>query len=318
MAKPSRSQKTTQQRQSVPTRAPDRSTNPLFSPVILGSIITGIVTITVAVIANLPQILALSTNKPAPTAADPTIIVITATAAPTNTPSPMPTRDLTGTLATTQATSSSATVPFPSLSCLDGWQIVSTDPSLQVFAEAQGTCSQANIPALGMATSQGQLHFGLSGFVSVGSFGISARIPPNPDFNVKVEEVSQAPHQDSEFWLAVSNDPVPENRTMIFAFQPQKGEIRQYLNQAGKFSSRWAWNQLWIDPLPGPPYEYYFRFSITGNSLKTQINDLTILSSAPQVVNSPKYLFIGFHNRSSTNPVQMQFNVSGLKADTGD
>ncbi len=114
-----------------------------------------------------------------------------------------------------------------------------------------------------------------------------------------------------EFWIALSDTPTPESNALIFALQPQNGEVRYYLNQTSTPIGRIDWDQLSSQVNFGatPPYVYDFRVTISGNKVSNEIN---LIDLSSQIVNLPKYLFLGYRNKSTLGSVTMQVKISNL------
>lgn len=271
---------------------------------VLTAIIGGIVTVAVALISILPQFL-----KPSQPVEAPPTLAATAIVNPTSTF--LPTAILPETVsAATVSTSTPIATPsptpgIPSISCLTGWQLVSTDSTLQPTPESQGSCDFASSSTLGITSSQGQLLFGLSQFRNIGIFGVSAPIPANANFHFQVNEIVLF---QASFWVAISNDPTPGSNMTLMSFEPQNGELRLYVNDLNSLPTRYIWDDL-SNGLGGPPYVYNLNFSIKGNSVGMSINDVVLPN---QVVNSPRYLFIGYRNKSSLGAASIQVNISNL------
>lgn len=272
---------------------------------VLGSVIT-------ALIANLPQIMARLEKTPTPTAAPPT-----ATFAPTFTPEPSLTPTMTFTplpptetpLSPPTETPLPAYVP-PSFSCLDGWTVASDDASFAPKPLAQGKCNFSSLPELGIVTSGDTLFFGLSKFRSLGIYGIAAPLPPEGGtVTLTVRTVSVL---GGEFWLAFANDPVPTGNALIFAFQPQSGEVRIYKDNPDDVFAHFLWSQLRVNTDFGAnaPYTYQLSVKIEGNNVRSRINAISL---PVQVVNLPRYLFIGFRKKSTLDIVDLNLRLFDLK-----
>lgn len=114
-----------------------------------------------------------------------------------------------------------------------------------------------------------------------------------------------------EFWVALSNEPKPENNMMIIALQSENGEIRTYVDQADSFSGRFTWAQVaeGANYGNGPTYTYDIMLSTSASTVDSRINFFDLPS---QIVNLPKYLFIGFRNKSTIGSVSISITVSEL------
>lgn len=235
-------------------------------------------------IATLPP--PTATLSIVPPSEAPTVIFILA--APTDTPQPTPIT--------------------PPLDCLERWQVVSSDETLTTGGTS-AECSLANVPALGISTSRDGLLFGQNNFKKQGLFGLATAMPAEATIRLRVEMTVLT---QGEFWIAVSDTPTPETNALIFALQPQNGEVRSYLNQTSTPNGRFYWEQLSSQVNFGttPPYVYNFKFLMSGNKVSNEINLVTLPT---QIVNLPKYLFLGYRNKSTLGSITMQVKVSNLQ-----
>jgi hypothetical protein len=114
-----------------------------------------------------------------------------------------------------------------------------------------------------------------------------------------------------EFWIALSNDPNPESSMMIIAIQPEFGEVRTYVDQTDTLEGRFTWAQLAENTNygNGPTYTYDIFLNTSASTIDTKINFFDLPS---QIVNLPKYLFIGYQNKSTLGSVSMSVTVSDL------
>ncbi|MFZ5909825.1 MAG: hypothetical protein ACOYYU_07415, partial [Chloroflexota bacterium] len=217
----------------------EETKKPFSNPTVLAAIIGVIGTIIVTLITTSPQIIAAL--KPPTETATPTAIIPA-----TNTPVPtmiefLPT--VTSTEIPPNPTETIAPPPTPvdpGITCLDRWEIKSSEASL-VAPGASGDCKVANVPGLGITTSNAGLLFGQSSFREQGLFGIATSIPTNATIRLRVEMSTLT---QGEFWIALSNTPQPDANALIFALQPQYGEVRYYLDQTETYNGRYYWEQL--------------------------------------------------------------------------
>ena len=202
---------------------------------------------------------------------------------------------------------SSPTPIDPGIACLDRWEIISSNPDLSTPNLSDG-CSIAGIPGLGISTSGSELNFGQNSFREQGTFGISTSLPPKATINMKVK---MGKLTRGEFWVALSNEPNPENNMMIIAIQPEHGEVRTYVDQTDSFAGRLTWAQLAESTNygNGPTYTYDIMLSTSASAIDSRINFFDLPS---QIVNLPKYLFIGYQNKSTLGSVSMSITVSEL------
>lgn len=273
---------------------------------VVGSIITALIT-------QLPQLISRMEKTPTATALPPTA-TLTLTLSPE--PSPTLTPTLAGsspTVAVPTLTPSETPLPVyvpPSFSCLDGWQLASDDASFAPKPISQGKCNFAGLTELGIATSGQTLYFGLSRFQPVGIYGIAAPLPPEGGtVRLSIRAVSVL---GGEFWLAFANDPVPSGNALIFAIQPQSGQVRVYKDDPNQVFAQFLWSQLRINTDFGPnaPYTYQFSVEIDGNNVRPRINAVTLPA---QVVNLPRYIFIGFRKKSTLDVLDLNVRLSDLE-----
>jgi hypothetical protein len=263
-------------------------------------------TIIAAVITILPQILE-ATQKPDPTQ---TAIPITATMEitptlpPTSTETAIP---FTETVSPTPTETATPTPVSPPISCLERWQIISSDPDLSITSGA-GDCPVASVPELGISASRNGISIGVNNFREQGTFGITTPLPA--DANVTLD-VSLTVLTQGEFWIGLSNTPNLENNLYILAIQPKSGELRTYIDQTSTFSEKYRYKDVTSNTsyAAGPPFIYRIILDTSGNKVSPQIHFTNLPS---QIVNLPKYLFIGYSNKSTLGSMSLQVEVSDL------
>ena len=270
------------------------------------ALIIAILGVIAALISVSPQIIG-AFQKPEPT---PTVIPRTATMEPSPALSPTPTETVipfTATFSPTPTETGTPTPITPPLGCLDRWQVISSNPDL-AETTSQGDCKQASVPALGISTSRDGISFGINSFREQGNFGIATSLPTDVTVTLQVDlrVLTQG-----EFWIALSNTPDPENNMFILAVQPNSGELRLYSDQTSRFSNKYNYSDLLTSTTlsSGPPFSYKITFAISGNSVNPQIH-FTDLPA--QIVNLPKYLFIGYNNKSTLGSVSLQAEIGDL------
>ena len=264
---------------------------------VVGAIITGIIAVS-------PQLLSAA-RVPTPTA---TVIESTSTMfmTPTETLEPVqPTETITASPAPTDTPT--PTPINPSISCLDRWQIISSNPDL-VETTSQGTCAQASVPALGISASRAGVSFGVNNFREQGNFGIATSLPTDATVTLQVKFMVLT---QGEFWIALSNTPNPENKMMILALEPNSGEVRFYSDQTSRFSNKYNYGDLLTNTTLSSslPYTYKITFAISGNNVRPQIHFTNLPA---QIVNLPKYLFIGYNKKSTLGSMTVQVEISNL------
>ena len=280
--------------------------SPFSNPTVLAALITGIVGLIVALITALPQLLPLlsrPTETPIPSFAATVSPTSPAIETPTNTATQIPPTP-------TETVSPTPTQITPPISCLDRWQVISSDPNL-AEAISQGDCNQANVPGLGITSSKNGLSMGVNNFQKQGTFGIVTSLPTTVTITMQVDlnVLTQG-----EFWIAISNNPNPENNMMILAMEPKTGEVRIYSDQTSRYNSKYEWSQLLANTslTASSPHTYKITFAISGNSVSPQIYYTNLPS---QIVNLPKYLFIGYNNKSNLGSMTLQAKISDLNFD---
>ena len=270
--------------------------------------ILGVVT---ALITVSPQLIeAFQKLKPTPTVIPPTATAIIVES-PTSTLEPVTPTDTPVPLPTDTATLSPTPTPItPPISCLNQWEIVSSNPDLAATS-GQGDCNQASVPALGISSSNAGISFGINSLKEQGTFGIATSLPSEATVNL---QVNLSLLTQGEFWIALSNTPNPENKMFILGIQPNTGEVRLYINQTSKFSNKYNYKDLLTNTIltSSPPYNYNITFVIRGNSVKPTIH-FTDLPS--QIVNLPKYLFIGYTKQSALGSMSLQAEITNLTVD---
>lgn len=268
-------------------------------------------TIIAALISIAPQIVQ-GLRKPEPTQ---TSIPVTATvlveptytSIPTETIIP-PTEILSPTPTQTASPSPTPTSITPPISCLDRWQIISSDSDLTETSTA-GDCAQASVPALGISASGSGISIGVNNFREQGEFGIATSLPTDATISLSV---SLTVLTQGEFWVALSNTPKPENNLYVLAYQPKSGdEFRTYIDQTSSYSEKYKYKDVTSNTIytSGPPYIYNITFTTSGNKVNTRIH-FTDLPS--QFVNLPKYLFIGYSNKSTLGSMSLQAEITDL------
>lgn len=293
---------------SKKTDSGEDTKEPFSNPTVLAAIITGVVTVIVALITASPQIIAAI--KPPTETAVPTS---TATIPPTVAIIPTETDALPSATATenpptpTETTIPSPTAVDPGVACFDRWEIVSSEPDYAT-PDSNNECASVGIPGLGISTSGDELIFGQNNFRQQGTFGISTSLPPEATVTMKVQKSVLT---QGEFWIALSNQPDPGSNMMIIALEPKLGEVRTYVDQTDSAAGRFTWAQLSKDTSygNGPTYIYDIVLKTTGNHVDTRINFFDMPS---QIVNLPKYLFIGYQNASTLGSVSLSVKVSEL------
>ena len=99
---------------------------------------------------------------------------------------------------------------------------------------------------------------------------------------------------------------------MILAREPKTGEVRFYSDQTSRFSNKYKYGDLLTNTTLSTslPYRYKITFAISGNSVNPKIHFTNLPS---QSVNLPKYLFIGYNNKSTLGSMTVQVEFSNLR-----
>ena len=263
-------------------------------------------TIIAALISVLPQLLN-ARQKPEPTQT-PIIWTATIVASPTTTPKPVLPTETPIPLPTGTATLTPTPTPItPPISCLDRWQVISSESDL-AEATSQGDCTQANVPGLGISSSKNGISMGVNNFQKQGTFGLATTLPSAVTVSMQVDlnVLTQG-----EFWIAISNTSNLENNMMILAMEPKTGEVRFYSDQTSRYTRKYEWSQLLANTnlTASSPHSYKITFAISGNNVSPQIYYTNLPS---QIVNLPNYLFIGYNNKSTLGSMTLQVDISNL------
>lgn len=292
------------------------------NPAVIGAIITGIVAIIttwLTVSSNIQS----QRDEPQTGAA----IVEVQPSATAGFPNVEPTLTLTPTLLFSTETPTLALTPTRrpvSLTCLEGWWLINTG-KLPYDQETREPCLVSNYRGLGFSTSADGFLITLDKLKATGIFGISTGpLQENVVIRLKVK-VSIL--YTSEFWVGLSNSQNPDTPgadVMILAIDPASGQnaippgsIRIYEDKFDRRVIGYDWSVL--DPSGGqsnrPPFNYDLLFRVTGGNVEIRVNNFPIKS---QIVNFPRYLFLGFRNPSTTYSTTMYVTVTDLQIETGE
>ncbi len=262
-------------------------------------------TIVAAIISVSPQLIAALKPEPTPTAipATATLEIIPALSpTPTGTITPT-TIPPTETLSPTPTETPTPTPLTPPLSCLDRWQVISKAPTTP---QPQGGCEKYSYPDLGIEPGRNDiLSFGKTAIQIDGLTGIATELSNDVteiSFTVELNNLV-----DGEFWVALSGDSNPESNSISVRVQPN-GLIRVYDTNGTLYTDK-TWDELRAGTIygSGKPYIYNFVFKIAGPNVTIAINDLPL-----KLTTNPDYLFFGYKNKSSVNPVTIFGSVSKL------
>jgi hypothetical protein len=294
---------------SKSTRPKRKKQSPFSNPTVVIALIGGIFTLIAAIISVSPQFIEMA-RKP------------TETATPTMTATLLPSSPATAT--EVRATDTATQVPptptdtitpsptpiDPGISCLDRWQVISSNLDL-AETTGQGNCAQTSVPALGISTSSAGISFAKNNFRQQGTFGIATALPSGATVTLQVKFLVLT---QGEFWIALSNTPNPEGNMMILALAPNTGEVRFYNDQTSRYSYNYKYNNLLTNTTLSSslPYTYKITFAISGNRVSPSIHFTDL---PPQSVNLPNYLFLGYNNKSTLGSMSVQIEVSDLSVE---
>lgn len=287
------------------------------NPVIVGTIITGVVTVVVTVLQVLPQL-----NLPEPKGSEsPTATSsLTATFTPTILPTETESAEVESRVILTETPTPTPTPEPPSVTCLNGWWVVNT-LKVPTTQDPREGCDASGVPELGISTSAEGFLVTLQRqrFSEIGIFGISskARLPVNAEIELRVDAYGL---YNAEFWIGLSNTPDMSPDTMILALDPalgdqrfQSGNIRIYRNNFNSELIGYQWPELNTQARQTPPFYYDIKLTITGGNVDILVNNIPLSS---QVVNFPRYLFLGFRNKTVNGSVDIRVEVSKLTIET--
>jgi hypothetical protein len=279
-----------------PPNPDKRKESPFSHPTVVAALIGGVLTLIAALVSALPQLIEI-TSKPSETA--PAFSTATAAFVTESATQLQP--------APTGIIPSAPTPIDPGISCLDRWQVVSSDLSLAATT-SQGDCAQAGAPALGILASKSGISFANNNFRGQGVFGIATSIPADATVNLQVNLTALT---QGEFWIAISDTPNPQGNMTILAIQPRTGVVRVYNGQTNHFNSEHNLVELVTNTQlePALPFNYKIKFDANGNQVKPYIYFTRL---PDQIVNLPKYLFLGYRNTTASGSMGVQANISSL------
>ena len=271
-------------------------------------LIIAVLGVVAAILTALPSIIdALPKPEPTPTATLPTAtmgnptltstVTVTSTVTETGIPS-------TATLSPTPTETATVTPVTPPLSCLDRWEVISSAPGT---VYSSGNCEKYSYPDLGIEPSQSTVLSFAQPSISINeTTGITTRFSKDVaeiSFDVKLDDIS-----DGEFWIALSNGVDPDHNAVSIRLQ-SNGLARIY-DVNGNLYSEKTWNDLrdGTSYSANKPFYYNFVIRISGTNLNIGINTTRLNLSG-----TPKYLFLGYKNKSAAKPVTLFVEVSNLE-----
>lgn len=270
-------------------------------------LIIAVLGVVAALLTALPSIInALPKPEPTPTAilspiATISIPTLTSTATATATETSVPS---TATLSPTPTETATITPVTPPLSCLDRWDVISSDPGT---VYSLGSCENYSYPDLGIEPVQNTvLSFAQPSILINETTGIATRFSSNVteiSFDVKLDDIS-----DGEFWIALSDGNNPDNNSVSIRLQ-SNGLVRIY-DVNGNFYTEKTWNELRDGTIysANKPFYYNFAIRISGTNLNIGINSTRITLSG-----RPDHFFLGYKNKSAIKEVTLFVDVSNLE-----
>jgi hypothetical protein len=219
-------------------------------------------------------------------------------------PAPIPTLALEDTL---PASSISSPTDVPSLCCLAGWDIFSTDGT-SFQPSPQGNCSNIGIDELGIHASSCGLIFGRDDIKRRGIYGLSMPIEHNTTIRMSVTIINLI---EGEMWVGLSNETNPQAGSLIFAMTPDPGGVSVFLNDISSPYARYRWSDMvpdigWVD---GQPWQYNFTIMLDGNKVLADVNSVKF---APMVASSTDRLFIGYRSKPDMIGTYLNATISNL------
>jgi hypothetical protein len=196
----------------------------------------------------------------------------------------------------------------PSLCCLDGWDIFSSDGAS--FAPSPvGGCSNIGVDGLGIYASGCNLIFAKDDINQSGIYGLSMPIPRNVTIQVSVSISNLI---EGEFWIGFSNGIDPQSGSLIYAMTPDPGGVSVYLNNISSINARYPWADMGKDIgwARGQPRRYNFTIKLDGNKVSALVNST---SFAPVTALSTNRLFLGFHSKPRQIGTYVNATISWLK-----
>jgi hypothetical protein len=195
----------------------------------------------------------------------------------------------------------------PSLCCLAGWDIFSTD-SMPVTPSPLGDCPNIGVDELGIHSSNCNLIFGKDNVKRSGVYGLSMPIQHNITIQLSVSVTNLI---EGEFWVGFSNGSDPQSGSLIYAMTPDPGGISVYLNDISSPLARYRWADMGTDIswARGQPWRYNFTIKLDGNKASVVVNSVSFTTmTAP----STDRLFLGYHSKPQQIGCYVDAIISGL------
>lgn len=200
-----------------------------------------------------------------------------------------------------------APTAVPSLCCLAGWDIFSTENTS--FAPSPlGGCSNIGVDELGIHASNCGLIFGKDDIKQRGIYGLSMPI----QHNVKIQiSVSISNLIEGEFWVGFSNGIDPKSGSLVYAMTPDPGGVSVFFNDISSPYARYKWADMAPDIgwVRGQPWQYNFTIQLDGSNVLVDVNSVKF---APMVSSSTERLFIGYRSKPDTIGTYVDATISKL------
>ena len=216
---------------------------------------------------------------------------------------------LTDTPAVTDGTQASIATPVtPSLSCLDRWQAFSSSTKLPAVPTGSGDCTFSTDANLGIGAGRNGLVFAVSYLKEKGIYGISTPMPRNATIRVTVE-VAQI--DNGEFWVAFGRGIDPRQDSLVFAIQPDTGDIHTYIGRTTSASAYYLWSimQAGQPSVKAGVRTYTFELHFDGSRVELLVNGIPFDTLASP---SWEYLFLGYNADAQGLGTSLSVEVTDL------
>lgn len=197
--------------------------------------------------------------------------------------------------------------PFePTLCCLEGWDVFSTDGA-PFTASPQGGCGNVRVAEIGVSSDDCGFVFGYYG-KSRGVYGLSIPIQPNAEIKVSIVVNNL---QEGEFWLAFSKDIDPQTNSLVYAMTPDPGGVSVFLGDISSPRARYPWAPMadslgWVK---GQPWRYNFTVQFDGVKAATEANDVRFAADVAPYANR---MFIGYRSKPESKGFYLNARVESL------
>jgi hypothetical protein len=195
----------------------------------------------------------------------------------------------------------------PSLCCLAGWDIFSTDDT-PVTPSSLGDCSNIGVDELGIHSSNCNLIFGKNDIKQREIHGVSMPIEHNITIRMSVTITNLI---EGEFWVGFSNGIDPQLSSLVFAMTPDPGGVSVFYNDISSPYARYKWADMAPDIgwVRGQPWQYNFVIKVDGNKVSVDVNSVKFAS---MVASSTDRLFIGYRSKPDMIGTYLNATISDL------